>query len=233
MAAASRTVSTSGSLVTALVEEPAWSIGAMGEDVGWLFERWPAFGVDGHGCSRARGAVAGGGRSALPSGVAGVGPYLDPAPRCGVSSQVGGLIARLLAPQAKGDRSGATRGQAPGFDEVLTLQPGSLLLIWDRSITGSSSIPQRRQLHHGSGACRVEWCGPRPTRDQTTDLAVGGSKLRPLAGSLHTSATPCDPETYALPVRHTGAMIRTCGWSSAGEGEGAHFPEEDLVATGI
>jgi hypothetical protein len=106
-AAASRTVSTSGSLVTALVEEPAWSIGAMEEDVGWLFERWPAFGVDGHGCSRARGAVAGGGRSALPS--AGVGPYLDPAPRCGVSSQVGGLIARLLAPQAKGDRSGAAR----------------------------------------------------------------------------------------------------------------------------
>jgi hypothetical protein len=39
------------------------------------------------------------------------------------------------------------------------------------------------------------------------------------------------------PVHHktTGgrAMIRTCGWSSAGEGEGAHLPEEDLVATGI
>jgi hypothetical protein len=28
-------------------------------------------------------------------------------------------------------------------------------------------------------------------------------------------------------------MIRTCGWSSAGEREGAHLPEEDLVATGM
>jgi hypothetical protein len=69
----------------------------MGEEGGWLFERWPGFGVDGHGCSRARGAVAGGGRSALPP-AAGVGPYLDPAPRCGMFSLVGGLIARLLAP---------------------------------------------------------------------------------------------------------------------------------------
>jgi putative transposase len=24
-------------------------------------------------------------------------------------------------------------------------------------------------------------------------------------------------------------MIRTCGWSSAGEGEGAHLPEEDEI----
>src|SRR5829696_9692886 len=109
MAAASRAVSTSGSVAIALVDGPARSIGAMGQDVGWLLERWPGFAVGGHGCSRARGAVAGGGRSALPSGAAGVGPYLDPAPRCGVSSQVGGLIARLLASQSKGDRSGAAR----------------------------------------------------------------------------------------------------------------------------
>src|SRR5215211_9433977 len=108
MAAASRAVSTSGSVAIALVDGPARSIGAIGEDVGWLFERWPGFAVGGHGCSRARGAVAGGGRSAVPS-AAGVGPYLDPAPRCGVSSQVGGLIARLLALQSKGDRSGAAR----------------------------------------------------------------------------------------------------------------------------
>lgn len=29
----------------------------------------------------------------------------------------------------------------------------------------------------------------------------------------------------------TGAMIRTCGWPSAGERDGAHLPEEDLVVT--
>src|SRR5829696_9834306 len=89
MAAASRAVSTSGSVAIALVDGPARSIGAIGEDVGWLLERWPGFAVGGHGCSRARGAVVGGGRSTLPS-AAGVGPYLDPAPRCGVSSQVEG-----------------------------------------------------------------------------------------------------------------------------------------------
>src|SRR5512133_1821503 len=41
-------------------------------------------------------------------------------PRCGVSSQVGGLIVRLLASEAKGTEAGAARGQAPGVDEVLT-----------------------------------------------------------------------------------------------------------------
>jgi len=30
-----------------------------------------------------------------------------------------------------------------------------------------------------------------------------------------------------------GAMIRTCGWPSAGERDGAHLPEEDLQGTGI
>jgi hypothetical protein len=39
--------------------------------------------------------VAGGDRSALPSASAGVGPYLDPAPRCGVFSLVEGLIVPL------------------------------------------------------------------------------------------------------------------------------------------
>src|SRR5215216_3713019 len=109
MAAASQAVSTSGSVAIALVDGPARSIGAMGEDVGWLFERWPGFAVGGHGCSRARGAVAGGWPVCPAVGCGGVGPYLDPAPRCGVSSQVGGLIARLLALQSKGDRSGAAR----------------------------------------------------------------------------------------------------------------------------
>jgi hypothetical protein len=55
--------------------------------------------VGGHGNSWADGAGAGGGRSSPPS--AGVGPYLDPASRCGVSSQVEGLIVRLLASEAK------------------------------------------------------------------------------------------------------------------------------------
>jgi hypothetical protein len=175
----------------------------MGEDVGWLLERSPGVGVGGHGCSRAHGAVAGGGRSALPSAAAGVGPYLDPAPRCGVSSQVGGLIARLLASQAKGDRSGAARGQAPGLMRSSPLQPGSLLLIWDRSTTGSSGIPQRRQLHHGSGACRVEWCGPRPARDQTTDLAGGGSNPPRRA--------PSPKSSYVLPARNRSSprMMRS------------------------
>src|SRR5215211_3376144 len=160
MAAASRAVSTSGSAAIALVDGPARSIDAMGEDVGWLLERWPGFGVDGHGCSRARGAVAGGGRSALPS-AAGVGPYLDAAPRRGVFSLAGGLIARLLAPQAKGNRSGAAWGQAPGLMRSSPLQPGSLLLIGDRSTTGSSGIPHVDNPIHGSGAYLVEWCGPR------------------------------------------------------------------------
>jgi len=38
------------------------------------------------------------------------------------------------------------------------------------------------------------------------------------------------PESDGL-VR--GAMIRTCGWPSAGERDGAHLPEEDLQGTGI
>jgi len=50
-------------VASALVDGPARSIGAIREDVGWLLERWPGLAVGGHGCSRARGAVAGGGRS--------------------------------------------------------------------------------------------------------------------------------------------------------------------------
>jgi hypothetical protein len=57
-----------------------------------------------HCCSWARGAVTGRGRSALPS-AAGVGPYLDPTPRCDVFLLVGGVIAQLVASKTKG-RSG-------------------------------------------------------------------------------------------------------------------------------
>jgi hypothetical protein len=46
MAAASRAVSTSGSVAIALVDGPVRSIGAMGEDVGWLFEWWPGLGPE-------------------------------------------------------------------------------------------------------------------------------------------------------------------------------------------
>jgi hypothetical protein len=51
--------------------------------------------------------VAGGGRSALPSLAAGVGPYLDPALWCGVFSLVGGLIVRLLTSDARGEERAA------------------------------------------------------------------------------------------------------------------------------
>src|SRR5829696_3142676 len=182
MAAASRAVRTSGSVAIALVDGPARSIGAMGEDVGWLLERWPGVAVGGHGCSRARGAVAGGGRSALLS-AAGVGPYLDPAPRCGVFSLVGGLIARLLASQAKGGRSGAARSQAPGLMRSSPLQPGSLLLIGDRSTTGSSGIPQRRQLHPREWrlSSRVMWPAARPS----PDYGSGGWGFESLAARYH------------------------------------------------
>src|SRR5829696_6772199 len=167
MAAASRAVSTSGRVARALVEEPARSSGAVGEGSGWAWERSPGSGVGGHWCSWAGGAVAGRGRSAGPSAAvaAGVGPYLDPAPRCGVFSLVGGLIARLLASQAKGDRRGAARSQAPGLMRSSPLQPGSLLLIGDRSTTGSSGIPQRRQLHPREWrlSSRVMWAVAHPS----------------------------------------------------------------------
>src|SRR5512132_2080028 len=108
MAAASETVSTAGSVASVLVEGPARSNGAVGEEGGAGDGRSPRSGVDGHGCSWAGGAVAGRGRSAPPS--AGVGPYLDLAPRCGVFSLVGGLIVRLLASEAKGKEAGGGTG---------------------------------------------------------------------------------------------------------------------------
>src|SRR5829696_10318139 len=115
MVAASRTVSTSGSVATALAE-PARSSGAVGEGGGWVWGRSPGWGVGGHGCSWARGAVAGGGRSAPPSAAGGVGPYRDPARRCGVSSQVGGLIVQLVASETKGQepRAGVQSGGVAG-----------------------------------------------------------------------------------------------------------------------
>src|SRR5215211_136731 len=129
MAAASRTVRTSGSVASALVEEPARSSTAAGQVGGWTCGRAPGSGVGGHWRSWARGAVAGGGRSALPS--AGVGPYLDPAPRCWVSSLVGGLIVRLSASQAKRDRSGRYAVRLQVWTRCSPLQPGSLLRIRD------------------------------------------------------------------------------------------------------
>src|SRR5215207_9139212 len=96
MAAASRAVSTSGRAASALVE-PARSSDAVGEEGRTGGEWSPDSGVSGHCCSWARGTAAGGGRFALPSRAAGVGPYLDPTPRCGGFSLVGGLILLLLA----------------------------------------------------------------------------------------------------------------------------------------
>jgi hypothetical protein len=55
----------------------------VGEEGGAGGGRSPRSGVDGHCCSCASGAVAGGGWSTLPAS-AGVGPYLDSVPRCGV-----------------------------------------------------------------------------------------------------------------------------------------------------
>src|SRR5829696_3150380 len=107
MAAASRAVSTSGRVASALVEEPAESSGTEGEVGGWS----PGSGVGRHCCSWARGAVAGRGRSARLS-AAGVGPYLDPAPRCDVFRLVGGVIAQLVASETKGEERAA--GSAGG-----------------------------------------------------------------------------------------------------------------------
>src|SRR4029450_1658351 len=104
MAAASRTVRTSGRLASVLVEEPARCNGAVGEEGGAGDGRSPRSGVDGHCCSWAGGAVAGRGRSAPRS--AGGGPYLDLAPRGGVFSLVGGVIVRRLPSEANGTAAG-------------------------------------------------------------------------------------------------------------------------------
>jgi hypothetical protein len=140
-------------------------------------------------------AMAAPGRVVLWPAVAGLpcrrrrgwGPYLDPAPRCGVFSLVGGLIARLLASQAKGDRSGAARSQAPGLMRSSPLQPGSLLLIGDRSTTGSSGIPQRRQLHPREWrlSSRVMWAAARPSPDYES----GGWGFESLAARQQTRSS--------------------------------------------
>jgi hypothetical protein len=113
MAAASRAVSTSGSMASALVDEPARSSGTEGEAGGWS----PGSGVGGHCCSWARGALAGRRRSALPS-VAGVGPYLDPEPRCDVFLLVGGVIAQLVASETKEERTPGSAGELRVIEEL-------------------------------------------------------------------------------------------------------------------
>jgi hypothetical protein len=60
--------------------------------------------MNGHWCSWAGGAAGGGGRSAQPSRAAGVGPYLDLAPWCGVFSLVEGLIVQLLTSNPKREK---------------------------------------------------------------------------------------------------------------------------------
>jgi hypothetical protein len=127
----------------------------MGEDVGWLFDRSPGSGVGGHGCSWARGAVTGGGRSALPSGVAGVGPYLDPAPRWGVSSKVGGLIVQLVAFETNGEERVA--GSQPVGSRVVEELCGTCRPGW-RGSRACCRRPRRWRLdqgrHTGRYVCR-------------------------------------------------------------------------------
>src|SRR5436190_7464917 len=150
MVAASRAVSTSGSAARALME-PARSRGAVGRAGGWTWGRSPGSGVGGHCCSWACGATAGGGRSALPS-AAGVGPYLDPASRCGVSSLVGGLIVRLPASQTKWDRSGRYAVRLH-VEEVLT--PTTRVAAPDpghRRPPAPAALPSVDDSMHGNGA---------------------------------------------------------------------------------
>src|SRR5215213_11239671 len=109
MAAASRAVRTSGRVAIVLVEGPARPKGTVGEeDLGGGGS--PGSGAGVHGCSWAGGAVAGG-RSARASAVAGVGRYLDPAPRCGVFWLVEGLIVQLWSSRLRsGDRAAGSAG---------------------------------------------------------------------------------------------------------------------------
>src|SRR5215207_210030 len=152
MAAASRAVSTSGSAARALME-PARSRGVVGEVDGWACGRAPGSGVGGHWCSWAGGAVAGGGRSALPS-AAGVGPYLDPAPGGGVFSLVRGLIVRLSASQAKWDRQGRLRARAHALAAAFAVHSGRNRLGRHRLRHPARALA--RPLHGGDLLSTVE-----------------------------------------------------------------------------
>src|SRR4029453_2292452 len=85
-------------MASALVES-ARSAGRRGVVGRWAWGRSPGSDAWREGASGGGGAAADGGRSAPPS--AGVGRYLDPVPRCGVSSQVGGLIVWSLASEGE------------------------------------------------------------------------------------------------------------------------------------
>jgi hypothetical protein len=65
----------------------------------------------------------------------------------------------------RGIEAGQHRGQAPGLMRSSPLQPGSLLLIGDRSTTSSSGIPQRRQPHPREWrlSSRVVWDAACPS----------------------------------------------------------------------
>jgi hypothetical protein len=130
----------------------------MGEDVGWLLERSPGVGVGGHGCSRARGAVAGGGRSALPS-AAGVGTI--PRSRAQVWGVFPGGRAHRAAVRLAGEgrqKRGSTESGSR-FDEVLTS-------------TTRVAAPDRGQEHH-----RLERHSPTSTTPSTGVAPVESSDV--------------------------------------------------------
>jgi hypothetical protein len=92
-------------------------------------------------------AAARAGWSAPPSGAAGVGPYLDPARRCGLFSLVKGLMAGLLTSHSKGWSPRATGGRV-GCE--LTAE----------AVCGGSARPRGRS--HGSAPRRHGPRGPGP-----------------------------------------------------------------------
>jgi hypothetical protein len=127
-----------------------------------------------------------------------------PRPRCGVFSLVGGLIARRLASEAKGTAAGAAWGQAPGLMGSSPRQPGSLLLIGDKSTTGSTGISFPNVDTPSTGVAPVESSdvggGPPVTRLRIWRLGVriprGAHQSRrsaPCPGSLsRVRAQDCD-----------------------------------------
>lgn len=104
----------------------------------------------------------------------------------------------------------------------------------NRAPSDSSRVECGRVLEMGDD---VRHALTDPTTGRSTAESRDGRDARPdrsarseLASTRRARSTP-SLRMGAPSV--SGAMIRTCGWPSAGEREGAHLPEEDLVSTGI